>query len=160
MPRCRILAFLGLLLYLPTFAQEAPRQVIASRVTIAPASEPGDRLKLTATLYDRDGKPLPNHVLFAYHTDIDGIYAKPVNDSRKPRLRAWVKTDAQGRFELDTIKPGSYPEGGNPAHIHVVFMENGREAGADECWFEGDRFLSENHKQREAAAGGFPALCV
>ena len=86
------------------------------------------------------------------------MYSKPVDDSRNPRLKGWVKTDAQGRFELDTIKPGSYPGGGNPAHIHVVIKDKGRDAGHNECWFEGDRYLSDGRKQREQAAGKFSRI--
>ncbi len=139
--------------------QDQPPANLSSKTTIAQKTEPGQRLVLTTTVYDRDGKtPLPNITVYAYHTDATGVYAKPVNDSRRPRLRGWVKTDTQGRFELDTIKPEAYPEGGNPAHIHVVLTAKGVEVAHDECWFEGDRFLSESLKQREQAAGKFSRI--
>jgi protocatechuate 3,4-dioxygenase, beta subunit len=140
-------------------AQERPPQNVSSKGTLAASSDPGERLRLAGTVYDAEGKnPMPGVVLFAYQTDASGVYSKPVDDSRNPRLRGWVKTDSSGRFELDTIKPGSYPGGGNPAHIHVVFMQGERQDGADECWFEGDRYLTGNQKEREAAAGKFSRI--
>lgn len=136
-------------------AQVPPSQ-LSSKATIATRSEPGERLVLQGTVYAADGtKPMPNVTLYAYHTDATGVYSKPVNDSRNPRLKGWVKTDAQGKFELDTIRPAAYPDGGNPAHIHLVVYEGSREAGHDECWFEGDRFLSERQKAAAKAAGKF-----
>ena len=36
------------------------------------------------------------------------------------RLKGWAMSDAQGRFELHTIRPGSYPRTRTPAHIHVT----------------------------------------
>ena len=140
-------------------SQDRPPQNVSFKATLTPAAEPGERLRLTGTLFDHEGKrPAANVILYAYHTDATGVYSKPVDDSRNPRLRGFVKTDSEGRFELDTIKPASYPGGGNPAHIHVVLTDNGRELGHDECWFEGDRYLTNQQKQREQAAGRFSRI--
>ena len=95
-----------------------------NKAVIAAKDEPGERLVLKGTLYGADGStPLPNVSIYAYQTDATGVYSRPVDDSRNPRLKAWARTDAQGRFEFDTIKTGSYPGGGNPAHIHVVMFQ-------------------------------------
>lgn len=137
---------------------QTPSGNISSQATIASSSEPGERLKLTVFVYDGEGKPLANQTLFAYHTDATGVYSKPVDDSRNPRLKGWVKTDKDGKFVLDTIKPGSYPGGGNPAHVHVYFFDGESRKEADECWFEGDRYLTDDLKRREGGRGKFTRI--
>jgi protocatechuate 3,4-dioxygenase, beta subunit len=155
--RCRLFAVACLSVI--TLAQQAPPPAqVATRTTIAPKGEPGERLVLKGTLFAADGATLPHVKIYAYHTDSAGVYSRPVNDSRNPRLQGWVKTDDQGRFELDTIRPAPYPGGGNPAHVHVVLWVDGREAGHDECWFEGDTNLTSEMKQREQAAGKFTRI--
>lgn len=156
--RLRLLVPVFLLL-LVLSAQERPPQNLTHKAVIAAKDEPGERLVLKGTLYGPDGStPLPNITLYAYQTDATGVYSRPVDDSRNPRLKAWAKTDAQGRFEFDTIRPGSYPGGGNPAHIHVVLSEGERQVGVDECWFEGDRYLTASMKQREEGSGKFSRI--
>jgi len=156
--RLRLLVPVFLLLFVLS-AQDRPPQSLTNKAVIATKDEPGERLILKGTLYGSDGStPLPNIKIYAYQTDATGVYSRPVDDSRNPRLKAWAKTDAQGRFEFDTIKPASYPGGGNPAHIHVVLYEGERQSGVDECWFEGDRYLTASMKQREEAAGKFSRI--
>lgn len=155
----RLRLFVPVLLLVVVFAQDRPPQNLTNKAVIAAKDEPGERLVLKGTLYGADGStPLPNVSIYAYQTDATGVYSRPVDDSRNPRLKAWARTDAQGRFEFDTIKPGSYPGGGNPAHIHVVLFQGERQLGSDECWFEGDRYLTAHMKQREEAAGKFSRI--
>lgn len=157
--RLRLLLVPVFLLLAGLSAQDRPPQNLTNKAVIATPAEPGERLILKGVLYAADGStPLSNVSVYAYQTDATGMYSRPVDDSRNPRLKAWAKTDARGRFEVDTIKPGSYPGGGNPAHIHVVLFEGERQVGVDECWFEGDRYLTGGMKQREEAAGKFSRI--
>ena len=94
-------------------AKDAP-----SVARLAADAEPGDRLAVTGRVYRPDGQPAAGVSLYVYQTDKDGLYSKPVNDSRTPRLKAFLRTDAEGRYEYQTIKHGSYPDTRNPAHIH------------------------------------------
>ena len=62
--------------------------------------------------------------VYAYNTDAQGCYGE--NHAEYPqRLYGWMKTDAEGRFELRTILPGWYPEMHVPAHIHFHSGERG-----------------------------------
>lgn len=105
-------------------AREAP-----SSAFIADAAEPGERMVLTGTVFGHDGKPREGVTVYAYHTDAKGLYrTKPWG---RPRLRGWANTDAAGRYELHTIKPGPYPMRRNPAHIHMTIAVPGQAGMVD-----------------------------
>lgn len=101
---------------------EAAQKLKPARLTsverIAPASESGTPFLVKGLVVDASGKPAANAEVFAYHTDRTGLYAAP--GAADPwRLKGWAITDAQGRFELRTIRPGPYPNANIPAHVHV-----------------------------------------
>jgi len=134
---------------------------LSSRIRIAPASEPGERLVLTGRVVGTDGAPRAGIEIDAYHTDANGLYrpdrATPAWPGRPPRLEGRLSAAADGTYEIDTIKPGPYPGGGNPAHIHFHL----RTAGVDQSetlWFEGDPQLSAEQIRREAGLGAFSAI--
>lgn len=77
-------------------------------------------------------------------------YYSPANDNRNPRLRGYLRSDAQGRYEFSTIKPGPYPNNRIPAHIHYVVTAAGYSERVFEIVFEGDPNIDDNVR-REAA---------
>jgi protocatechuate 3,4-dioxygenase beta subunit len=104
--------------------------VIASRTRIAPLSEPGEPLTITGRVTGADGRPRAGIIVYAYHTDRLGIYPTPVPprsqaSSFQGRLRGWARTDANGHYVFDTIRPGSYPNSKNPQHVHMQIIEPG-----------------------------------
>lgn len=114
------------------------------RASLAAANEPGERLIVSGRVVGPDGKtPIADASLYVYQTDKDGIYSKPVNDNRTPRLRANLRSDAEGRYEYSTIKPGSYPDTQNPAHIHYVVKAPGYRERIFEIVFENDPLVNE-----------------
>jgi protocatechuate 3,4-dioxygenase beta subunit len=116
-----------------------PPSTISWQATIAPPSEPGERLVISGTVYHPDGvTPAPGITLFVFHTDARGHYNSR-DDAYDPRLYGWARTGADGQYELRTIRPGPYPQVTNPAHIHVHVFGPGRpEWFIPEYWFEGD----------------------
>ncbi len=130
--------------------------VIPSQGTIAPLSEPGERLVISGTVYEPDGvTPAPDITLFAYHTDARGHYNSP-DDALNPRLYGWVRTDADGRYEFRTIRPAPYPQVTTPAHIHVhVFGPVRPEWFIPEFWFEGDPLIPAKDRDLPARLGLF-----
>lgn len=112
---------------------------LTSNVRIAALSEPGDRLLLSGTVYRHDGRtPAANVVLLAYHTNAQGIYPKKDGDQRGT-LQGRLRTDAKGRYRIDTIRPGGYPRSEAPAHIHLVYQPEGKpEVYVDEVVFDDD----------------------
>lgn len=107
-------------------AQQSRPAQLSSTARIAPRSEPGDPLVVRGQLLDVNGSPAANAVVFAYHTDRAGLYDRRENGPHSWRLRGWVKTDKDGTFTFETIRPGSYPNSNNPPHIHfTAFLPNG-----------------------------------
>lgn len=117
------------------------------KITIAPKDEPGERLVVTGTVTDTEGKPVKGASLYIYHTDIRGHYSGETSDSNNPRLRGYIRTNSEGRYEYETIKPGPYPSARVPAHIHYVVTASGYKEKIFEIIFEGDPFINERTRR-------------
>jgi len=124
---------------------EADPDTLGWQATVAAADEPGERLVLTGRVVGPDGRtPMPEVVLYVHQTDATGRYRH--EDSRLA-LQGWLRTDAEGRYRVETIRPGPYPSGGMPAHIHVYVAEPGRAAYyLNDFVFEGDPELTPTYR--------------
>lgn len=128
--------------------------------TLPDFNEPGPKLELRGTIYKADGKtPAPDVILYVYHTDQGGEYSKKGNETGWAKthgyIRGWIKTGKDGRYRFYTLKPGAYPGGGNPAHIHPVIKEPGVQPyWIDEFLFEGDPYITETERKRLPQRGG------
>lgn len=158
-------------------AADAPAN-LSWKTTIAPPGEPGPRLVVSGVVYERDGKtPAPNVLIYLYHTDLNGVYSrgegKPGNAPRHGLLRSWMRTGADGKYEFDTIRPGSYPNTRNPSHIHITLSRvapSAQSADAahpaaeefyiDEYWFADDPFVTEQQKSRSRAQANFGHVVI
>ena len=109
-------------------AQQGRPSAIGAKARIAPSGEPGDPLVVRGRLLALDGAAAAGAVVFAYHTDRGGLYDDPSKGPHSWRLRGWARTDAEGRFTFETIRPGAYPGGSIPPHIHFTpfLAEGGR----------------------------------
>ena len=129
-------------------------------VVIPPEGEPGERLVLEGTVYQADGTtPASGVLVYAYHTNAGGVYPKRGDESGNARrhgyLRGWLRTGADGRYRIVTIRPGAYPGGGPPAHVHMTVQPPGeRETYVDEVEFEDDPRLTPAYRARLAGRGG------
>jgi len=125
-----------------------------SKVTIAAKEEPGERLVVTGQVFGADGKTtLAGASVYVYHTDAKGLYTPETNDNRNPRLRGYMRTDAQGRYEFSTIKPAPYPNNRIAAHIHYVVNAPGHQERVFEIVFEGDPNIDERIRADAAKEG-------
>jgi protocatechuate 3,4-dioxygenase beta subunit len=119
-----------------------------SKVVVAPVGEPGERLVVSGTVFKTDGRtPVPGARVYVYQTDVNGYYRPGANDSKNPRLKGTMVTGPSGQYEFRTIKPGPYPGGGVPAHIHYVVNAPGHRERVFEIVFEGDPALTDRIKE-------------
>jgi len=129
-------------------------------VKIVADNEPGEPLIVSGTIYSPDGKqPMEGITLYVYQTDATGVYTTSGGDNRGTRIHGVMRTNAQGRYEFRTIKPGSYPNSRNPAHIHAYVSGPGYpEYWIDEYHFTDDPFISEETKQKAKSEGSFASI--
>jgi protocatechuate 3,4-dioxygenase beta subunit len=129
------------------------------QTTLVPPDETGEPMMISGTIYQPDGKaPAEGIVLYVYHTDATGYYSQD-DDPYNPRLRGWMKTGKDGRYEFRTIKPAPYPKRTTPAHIHAqIFSDNIREYSIDEYLFEGDPLLTPEERAKLTGRGGPGAI--
>ena len=117
-------------------------------------------LGIHGTVFKSDGKtPAPNVVLYLYHTNEKGIYPKKGDEKgwakRHGYLRGWVKTDEKGFYKFGSLRPGTYPDRSEPAHIHVFVKEPDlNEYYIDEYLFSDDPLLTEERKSKLENRGG------
>jgi len=129
---------------------------ITSHERIAPVSEPGEPLTITGRVSGPDGKPRAGVIVYAYHADHTGIYPPPPSrrsdfSNSHGRLRGWVRSDAQGRFVFDTIRPANYPNTTIPQHVHMHVIEPGCSTyPIDEMWFTDDVMFQRLNAQIRA----------
>lgn len=133
---------------------------LSASARLAGPEEPGERMRLSGRVFAVDGvTPVQGVVIYAHHTNIDGLYANGAAESewsrRNGRLRGWVKTDAEGRYAFDTIKPAPYPDLTGPAHVHLYVKEAGRRTYyVDDVVFEGEFKVDATYRAAQELRGG------
>ena len=129
------------------------------QITLTPKGEPGEPLVVSGVVYKPDGvTPAAGVTLEIHHTDAQGWYHKASRNREEPRIHGTLRTDAAGRFEFFTIKPGKYPEGHVPAHIHFKAYGGGSsEQFPSELFFAADPDLPPAN--RVSRSGKFSAVC-
>lgn len=117
------------------------------------------KLKISGTIYKPDGKtPAGNVILYVYHTDETGIYPTEGDEigwaKRHGYIRGWLKTDAQGNYEINTFRPAVYPSRNAPAHIHATILEpNGKYYYIADFFFDDDELLSATMRNSKHRGG-------
>lgn len=126
------------------------------------ATEP--KLKLTGVIYQPDGKtPAEGVVLYIYHTNRNGIYPKRGNETGAARMhgyiQGWIKTGKDGRYTFYTFRPGGYPGGRAPEHIHPIIAEpDGRYYWINDFLFDDDRNLTDRERNPREVRGSLGVL--
>ena len=129
---------------------------VGSRARIAPVEEPGTPLVMHGRLFAADERtPVAGAIVFAYHTDREGHYNRPGSAPHSWRLRGWSRTDAEGRFEFETIRPGAYPSRNIAAHVHFTVFNGSERFHAGELQFDDDPVLTAGQRSRSRDEGAF-----
>ena len=141
-------------------AEERSADDLGWQVDLPPEGEPGERLVLSGRVLMPDGEtPAPGVVLYIHHTNAAGLYRSTQSTSGGGRndgmIEGWLATDSAGHYEIRTIKPAPYPDGGMPAHSHVYVKEPERRPYyIDDFVFEGDPHVTEEYREEQELRGG------
>ena len=147
---------------LTPFRDIIAKHAISETVTMVTSAEPGKKITVKAVLKTADGKPIDDALVYLYHTSDKGWYSDTgahiltrEGDVRHARLFCYVKTDAQGRFEIETIQPRGYPNSDLPAHIHIAVSKNGEYVPGvpGELLFDDDPRLTPDRRSRSLQEG-------
>jgi protocatechuate 3,4-dioxygenase beta subunit len=114
----------------------------------------GQVLNVMGRVLNIKGEPVPGAKLEAWQANTHGRYTHPADANPAPldpnfEGFAILKSDAEGRYQFKTIKPGAYPAGPGvvrPPHIHFRLSGHDDEL-VTQMYFDGeplneqDRFL-------------------
>jgi len=101
------------------------------RASLYDPKSKAEKLVLSGMVSGTDCKPLANLALDFWHADERGEY-----DNAGYRYRGLVRTDAQGRYRLETNLPPPYM--GRPRHIHVKLQPPGGKVLTTQLYFPGE----------------------
>ena len=129
----------------------------------------GEVVLVGGRVLDVDGAPLANALVDVWQANHHGRYAHPGDKNPAPldpHFQGWgmIRTDANGRYNLKTIKPGAYPlsfiggEGWRCRHIHFKVDHPAAEALTTQMYFEGDPLIEQDLEIRKAPAAQRPLL--
>ena len=139
---------------------ERDPSTLSWRARIAAKSEPGEPMIVRGQVLQSDGTtPAPDVVVYAHQTNAEGAYAGGTPETewsrRHGRLRGWVKTGPDGRYEFITVKPAPYPSHDEPAHVHLTILEPGRRPYyIDDIVFAGEYRVDQKYVQSREKRGG------
>ena len=120
---------------------DAASVLVPGPINGVPASTAGgERLVVIVTVLDGDCQPAEGAAVQVWHTDAAGLYAPADSTEECCMFGGTVRSDAHGRFRLDTIRPAGYAGQDAPAHIHMD-IEHSVGHLQTEFMFEGDKYL-------------------
>lgn len=142
----------------PYYKAGAP--TLESPYRLARPDEPGERLVVRGLVRSLDGPPLADALLDFWHADGQGRYSMFDPALRHYNLRGQLMTDAEGRYEVQTIVPSPYqiPHAGptgkllramgrhtwRPAHLHLKVSAEGHRPLTTQAYFEGGEWVDSD----------------
>jgi protocatechuate 3,4-dioxygenase beta subunit len=135
---------------------------IPSKIKMVADNEPGERMIISGTIYLPDGKtPAKGAILSVWQTDAKGYYIEGGGGGGElhPRIHGRMVTGADGKYELQTIKPAQYPGHSNPAHVHGHISAPNFPEYPIIYYFEGDDLITnDNRSELNSNRGGTPSI--
>ncbi|MGB0389968.1 MAG: T9SS type A sorting domain-containing protein [Salibacteraceae bacterium] len=117
----------------PFYTQNPP---LLNNNVLAKNSEAGTRIVISGRVTNLGcTEVIPNTIIDVWHADDSGAY-----DNSGYNLRGYTKTNAQGYYVFETIKPGKYLNGAQyrPSHIHFKVTAPNKQVLTTQLYFQGD----------------------
>ena len=136
----------------PTFGADFVGQGDNDLTRIAQADAIGERIIVSGRVLDENGRPVPDALIEIWQANAAGRYLHKRDQHDAPldpnfSGEGRTVTDAQGRYQFKTIKPGAYPWGNHyngwrPQHIHFsLFGRAYATRLVTQMYFPGDPLL-------------------
>jgi catechol 1,2-dioxygenase len=141
----------------PLYVAGAPESVGFARLDDGSEAERAETLFMQGTVFDQDGKPLPNAKVEVWHANLLGNYSFFDPSQADFHLRRTIVTDAEGRYQFRSIIPVGYgcpPDGTTqallnrlgrhgqrPAHIHFFVSADRHRKLTTQINIDGDEYL-------------------
>ena len=141
----------------PLYVAGAPESQGFARLDDGTESDHAEVLRMQGTVFDADGVPLAGAKVEVWHANLLGNYSFFDSSQSSFNLRRTIITDAQGRYQFQSIMPKGYgcPPGGStatlleqlgrhgqrPAHIHFFVSAPGQRKLTTQINIDGDEYL-------------------
>ncbi len=118
------------------------------------------KMTITGKVYKSDGiTPYPDVLIYVYHTDAKGKYSKNGKETGVQkwhgRHHGWIKTDKNGNYTINSIRPAQYPGNQFAAHVHSTVKEPGKKPyWINDFVFKDDPLVTAAYKASQREAGG------
>ncbi|WP_432260223.1 protocatechuate 3,4-dioxygenase [Cupriavidus sp. TMH.W2] len=94
---------------------------------IATEDEPGQRLEVRGRVLDAStGRPIPGATLIVWQPNQFGRYENEDDSQSEDNLRGKLRCDAEGAFDVFTVRPGGYVIGHDDTEVGVLMKRLGR----------------------------------
>jgi protocatechuate 3,4-dioxygenase beta subunit len=118
-----------------------------------PSDPIGERMFVSGRVLDENGRPVPDALIEIWQANAAGRYRHTTDNHDAPLDPNFtgcgrLLTDAHGRYQFRTIKPGAYPWGNHfnawrPAHVHLsIFGRGFMQRLVTQFYFPGDPLLA------------------
>lgn len=141
----------------PFYVENSPMLEFGGDLIQDNLGEPGVML---GRVLDQEGHPIAGAMVDVWQTADSGLYQAADPSQPDGNLRCRMLTNAEGRYQFNTIKPVSYkvPEDGaggdmleamgrhpwRPAHVHFKVTASGYSPLVTELYVEEDKYIDED----------------
>ena len=144
--------------------EQADKDLDLTRIKGHSETAAGEIILVRGRVFDTRAQPLKNVLVDVWQANHHGRYNHPEDKNPAPldpHFQGWglIRTDADGFYNLKTIKPAPYPlsavseSGYRPRHIHFKVSRPGFEALTTQMYFRGDPLIAqESELQRLSEA--------
>jgi protocatechuate 3,4-dioxygenase beta subunit len=120
----------------------AGQEATDASIKIAAEDEPGERMVIEGRfLVGKQRRPVSGVRLLVYHTNAAGKYARDDTGYLGAYLCGAMRTDEQGRYRIETIRPGPRVNSQTGSHVHFDIRLPWGDRYFDSISFEDDPLL-------------------